>query len=366
MTARTSEPLPRPTPSHTADDRTAHPDWLLLLLQKRRLIICVAFAVSVLVAILTLTRARSFSSEASFVPQSRRAQSGASALAAQLGFSLPGADASGTPAYYADLITSRSVLDPLLSARFAPPAALTSGRPRTLSEEFKVTADDPRRRRVLTETALRRALAVNVSPKTGVITFAAKASSDWMAKAIADSVLASLDRFNVAARQAQARDELRFTEGRLEEVRAELRAAEEREESFLQRNRDFRNSPQLTFEHERIARDVALEQQVYSSLSQSAEQMKVEQLRDTPVLTILDRPQLPAMPDGRGTARRTIVAFLMGALLGTAWALLRAFAQHLAAGSIDPAPSDDEVRRTLLDLLHPWRLLRPARADWYR
>jgi uncharacterized protein involved in exopolysaccharide biosynthesis len=340
----------------------------LLLLSRRRFIIAGSLAMAVILVAVGMIRRPTYTSEATFVPQSRRTQSGAGALAAQLGISLPGADVSGTPAYYADLIESRTVLAPLISGSYLPPNAPAGTRPVTLAEEFRINTENPRTRAELTERALRRAIAPNVSPRTGVVTVAVRASAPWLAKVVADSLLASLNRFNIMSRRAQARDEFQFTEARLQEVRAELRTAEAREEMFLQRNRDYRNSPQLNFEHERLAREVAFRQQVVTSLAQSAEQMKVEQVRDTPVLTILDRPEMPATRDGRGSLSKAIIGLVVGALLAAIFVLVRGFTAQLAgrADAMLARIHPDELRRALLDLMHPWRLLMPAQEKWYR
>src|SRR3712207_7894583 len=50
-----------------------------------------------------------------------------------------------------------------------------------------------------------------------------------------------------------------------------------------QRNRDYRNSPELTFQQERLSREVSRVQQLYGRLSEAYEQAKIEEVRDTPV-----------------------------------------------------------------------------------
>jgi uncharacterized protein involved in exopolysaccharide biosynthesis len=122
-----------------------------------------------------------------------------------------------------------------------------------------------------------------------------------------------VNQFNLQTRQTQAAAERRFVEGRLEEAQAELMQAEEVLESFLQRNRAFSNSPQLQFEHDRLQRVVAQRQQVVNSLTVAFEQARIDEVRDTPVITIVEPPQVPALPDRRRLVLKVVMALVIGA-----------------------------------------------------
>ena len=108
-----------------------------------------------------------------------------------------------------------------------------------------------------------------------------------------------VSHFNLLTRQTRAGAERRFVEARLQEAADSLRLVENRHKAFLQANRDFRNSPQLKFENDRLERDVQFQQQLYTSLAQSFEQARIDEVRNTPVITVLEPPDLPASPDPR-------------------------------------------------------------------
>ena len=113
------------------------------------------------------------------------------------------------------------------------------------------------------------------------------------------------------------------------DVGRDLRESEDKLQTFLQRNRDYRNSPQLSFEQERLAREIAMRQQVFTSVVQAFEQARTEEVRDTPVLNIIDAPEVPSMPNGRGVVRLSILAALTGLLVGI---LLAAWLDPQASG----------------------------------
>jgi uncharacterized protein involved in exopolysaccharide biosynthesis len=125
-----------------------------------------------------------------------------------------------------------------------------------------------------------------------------------------------LNRFNLERRQSQSREERRFSGDRLASAERELRAAEQTHLAFLERNRAYSESPVLTFEANRLSREVQVKQEVFLTLTKSYEQARIAEVRDTPVLTVID----PAVPPVMRTRPRllvgTIVAGLLAGLLG--------------------------------------------------
>jgi uncharacterized protein involved in exopolysaccharide biosynthesis len=137
------------------------------------------------------------------------------------------------------------------------------------------------------------------------------------ARDVARAFVAQLDSFNLRTRQSQASSERKFTEARLNDARNQLRAAEDELMSFLQRNRDYRSSPQLTFVHDRLERNVFLNQRLFETLSQSYEQARIEEVRDTPVITVVEDPLIPAKADPRPFGRAVAAGLLLGIAAAT-------------------------------------------------
>src|SRR5262249_39127465 len=79
------------------------------------------------------------------------------------------------------------------------------------------------------------------------------------------------------------------------------------------------------FEYDRLLRAVTMQQQVYSSLAQAFEQARIDEVRNTPVLTLVDPPNLPAEPDRRWLLAKALLAALLGAMIGALVALVRDF-----------------------------------------
>ena len=233
------------------------------------------------------------------------------------------------------------------------------GGERTLIEILGIRAGDPERRLDAAIKRLRSSIDAKLGPRTGVVSLTVKAPRPVLAQQVTDKLLEELNRFNLQTRQSQAAAERRFTEQRLQEVQADLRQAEDGLQAFLQRNRDFVNSPVLQFQHDRLEREVLMRQQVYTTLVQAHEQAKIEEVRDTPVLTIIEPASLPLEADRRGLLVSALVALVLGFVLSSLWAVGAAFLRATQA------PYQDEIERfarlkteALEDLRHPWRTIR--------
>ena len=93
---------------------------------------------------------------------------------------------------------------------------------------------------------------------------------------------------------------------------------------FLQRNRnDPRTSPQLALEHDRLQRRIDDASQVVTSLTQSLEQARIDEVRDTPVITVIEAPSMPTEPAGLSFVLRIAAALVGGLFIALAVGVVR-------------------------------------------
>lgn len=306
-----------------------------------------------------LLQPRAYTVTSAFVPQARRAPNALGGLAAQFGLTLPTSEVGQNPSFFQDLATSSEVLRQVVDSSYA----LGGQAPQRLDDILEAKGDSPELRRDDAVRRLGRVVSASVVAKTGLVKVSVRARDPVLAARVNATILALLDRFNLESRRTQAGAERRFTERRLGEVRDELREAEDRLQAFLQRNREYRNSPELSFQQDRLARDVAMRQQLYTTIAQAYEQAKVEEIRDTPVLSIVEPPRPPARPDPRGLLSLLLVAVAVGLALGVGLALLRAaLAEAASPGIPDERQEFHRLRGVILvEIRRPWRLLAPGR-----
>lgn len=280
------------------------------ILEHRRLIFGLPLVLALVVLGLTLSRPRTYTASTSFTPRtSDLPKSGLGNIAAQFGVAVPGGDPSQSPDFYADLLVSRPVLQDVVGARFPSPDGKGA---RPLGELLEATGSTPAQRREDAMRILKSHTAIAKNTKTGVIRVAVTTSSPALSVGVAARLLELVNTFNLKARQAKAADEAKFAEQRVNELSGELRRAEDEVRYFNQRNRAFRNSPDLLLEEQRLNRAVSMRQEIYTSMSQMYEQVRLDALRTIPVITVIEPPEPPARPDSRQAALKTILTFVFG------------------------------------------------------
>lgn len=297
---------------------------LAIVLEKRRLALKVGGAIFALGFVWILLAKPTFTSSASFFPQQTGSTSAQlEGLAARFGVNVPGAGTTQGPQFYSQLLQSRRILGDLVHKVHARPA--DGGPPLELADVLlEERPDRPDEVEEETIKAIRERLSVEISRNTDVVSFGIKAPTAELAKTMADTLIALVKTFNVSIRQNQAAEERRFAETRLGQAQAELGAAEADLQAFLEQNRQFQNSPQLTFEHDRLQRAVEMRQGVVTSLAQSLEQAKLEEVRSTPLITVLEAPQVPVKADPRGRLKKLVLLLLLAFGAGVVAALVSA------------------------------------------
>jgi uncharacterized protein involved in exopolysaccharide biosynthesis len=257
-----------------------------------------------------LAKPREYVSDASFSLQGSDPQR-LSGLAAQIGLAIPSNDGPQSPSYYMELLGSREILLATATSRYSvrQDGKVTNG---TLPEVYGIHVPDSAIRYDRALSRLRGAISTNKSRETGIVKVTVMDRSPVLAQQILTRLIALLNDFNLKTRQSQAANERHFVEQRMTEIGGDLRGAEDRLESFLQRNRgSFASVPDLALEHDRLVRQVSLLQQVYTALSQNYEQARIDEVRDTPAITIIEAPNLPVYPAPRGLLTTLLLTLIL-------------------------------------------------------
>jgi uncharacterized protein involved in exopolysaccharide biosynthesis len=329
-----------------------------LLLRYRYLVIRLALLGALIAIVPPLVLPRSYTVSSALTPQSRRQNGTLTGLAGQLGLALPlNLDGGQSPAFYADRLTSRQLLGQVVDTRYTI-GTDTGTVTVSLVEFFAPRGKTPELRRDAAVRELSEAVDASVDNKTGIVSLAVTLEHPNLARQVNQRMLDLLNEFNLQNRQSQAAAERRFTETRVAQVRRDLREAEDRLQAFLQRNREYRFSPELTFQHDRLQREIDLQQEVFTTLAQAYEQARIEEVRDTPVITIVETPADPVRPDSRRLVLKGLLGILLGALAGVALTVARGYAAN-APGTDGAAASEfNRLRREAMgEIARPWRAL---------
>lgn len=336
---------------------------LNIVLRNRRLLVWSASMLFLVVVSLTLVLPRTYTAAVSFMPNSPGGGGTMSALAAQYGFSLPASEAGLTADFYSDLLQSRPLLLDVIDAEYEDVPVRTgiikgeSVKSGTLVELLDIDTESYPVAREFALRRLRKMVSVSIGRFSGVVRFSVSAPSAHLSHEIAQRMLELIHEFNNNRRQSQASAERYFAEERLQAARVELRAAEDELQAFLQRNRVVQ-SAELLFEQDRLQREIVIRQQVVATLTQAYERARIDEVRDTPVITVVQAPEVPALPNRRYLILKGMLSLAFGAGLGVVLAFAREFNSRLAKHEANNVVEEfNRLKAAAVgDIFRPWRL----------
>lgn len=317
------------TPGAPAGPRAPSPlDYLSTILSRWRVVAACAASAAVVVLLLTFILKGRWTAEVIFLPVSNSAspvQSALGSLAGDLGVILPGGSPTDAPEFYVALLDSRQIMEDILTTRYQlGPDSLP------LLDILEIDGDTPAARLEKGRDKLATMYSASSDRTTKVVTVTVTAPDPSLAAQIADRFVKLADRFNKDNRESQASETRRFVEGRLAETDKALRDAEDALEAFHTRNRRF-DTPELQTQEARLQRQVQIQQTLYIGLRQQYETARIQEVNDTPVLSVVEAPSPPVRPSFPRRLRLTALALVLGGLLGIGVAVAQSLTANLRA-----------------------------------
>jgi hypothetical protein len=322
MTQRASAPVAQPSP----DEGVSLLAMASVLLRWRRAIIALAIAGGLLGLIDGLLDPRLYTSSATFIPKAASGgPSGLALAASQLGINIGSSGGEWGPAMYVELLRSRALLEPVVRDTLV--VAEQGGKRMTFLELLGITGPVGEREMSAAVGALGGMIIPVESKKLGGVTVTVRTKWPSVSLALAQRLLERINEFNLQTRKAQIVPEREFAEMQARESERALREAEDRLQAFLQTNRQWQQSPSLVFDHDRLEREVGRRSSIYTTLLQSREEARIRELRDVPVIAVLEAPRLAFKPEKRKTSLKASAGAVgglgLGIVLAFLWDLLR-------------------------------------------
>ncbi len=255
------------------------------------------------------------------------------ALASQVGVSgIGSSDASSlSPYFFASLLTADTILTQLATVPLRT-GADTTARLQPLLTLLHVSGRSRADSIAQVVRRLRRMLVVDLEVRTGVVKVTFTARSPYLAAAAADTLLGLLNGFVGRDLRTRAGATRRFLQERLGQVQVELGLQQDKLRTFLETNREYRNSPTLQFREAELQRDLDLKRDLFLSVARSLEEARMNEARDTPLLSIIDRPSVPTRPAG---PRPVLNAILLGLFMPVSWLTFLLMRRHSAVPSVE-------------------------------
>jgi len=235
-------------------------------------------------------------------------------LASQFGFSLPSSSGEVTylsPENLPEILMSRTLTRSILFSKFE---SIDYNEPRPyfdiLFDESIIAESDSNE---LIDQGINyisdRVIGVKQIVNTNIFIILANTPEPLLSAQVANRIMLELEDLQSEFSQNELGNQKVFVNARLSEVEAELYKAESRLKLFREQNLQINLSPTLMLEQERLLRDIEIQTQLYISLKQQSEQIKIEENKNGSYLKIIDEPNIPYQ---RSKPKRKLIVLLAG------------------------------------------------------
>lgn len=215
--------------------------------------------------------------------QEKGANSQLQVLAAQFGI---GSLGSGGNFNIPDYVNSRRLRTSIIKKAWA--MYNTKNDSVFLYDYWDIVRDDQYVKEELARIKLAKRISVFMDDETDLITIEVLMEHPQLAADIANFIGKQVSLYLTQEKQFQGRENRKFIDGRLNRAKEELKASEQAYKLFLEQNRAYANNPELVVEHNRLKRDLNIKEEIYLTLAKQRELALIEEVKDTPIINILD------------------------------------------------------------------------------
>ena len=166
-------------------------------------------------------------------------------------------------------------------------------------------------------------LSVNEDRRTGLIQVNIEMESPFLAAEIANFIGSEIQIYIQKQNSAQAAKEKLFISDRLIVVKSELEDLEDSLKNFKERNRGYEASAELFMKFSQKLREVEAKQQVYVTLQQQLELARINEVKQTPIINILDEAKSPVNKSRPNRLTITILCMLAGFIISSSISIIK-------------------------------------------
>jgi len=249
----------------------------------------------------------------------------AAGLAAQFGINIPTGQ-SEQKWVYPEIIKSRTLARSVLKQNFD---TNEFGPQKSLLQILTYGNDKPVfNQDTLEIMAVKKLLSmidISENKVTAILTLSVNASEPNLAAEINKVIIEELDTHQQKYNKAKTSEARQFIEERIVDTEKELTTAEENLKVFRDRNRRIENSPALQLEQQRLGREVTVLTSVFTTLKQQLETTKIEEVKESDYVVVLDSPEAPLERFKPNKRRIVIMAGILGIMFGLVLAYIKEF-----------------------------------------
>lgn len=283
-------------------------DWveiLSIIWTAKWRIALIVFIVTAAAVAVSLILPETFKSTATLLPETEKGKmasfGGLSDLASLAGLSV--GEASLTKLYPA-IIKSETILKNVIYTEYQ---TKKFNEPVNLIKFYEIEGKTPEREYESMLKSLRNEINVAMDNKTNLVTISIETRESQLSADILNNITGELDKFIRTKRTTNASEQRKWIENRLGEVKQDLAKSEE----VLKEFREKGISPQLLLEQERLKREVLINSTLYIELKKQYELAKIEEIKNIPIINIMDKARPAAKKENPKRSIIVLVAFFL-------------------------------------------------------
>ncbi len=247
-------------------------------------------------------------------------QSRLSGLAGQFGFSIPAQNENVnylSTATLPEILSSRTLAEAILyadfnSQEFDKPTSLLS----IITNQKDLANADSIKIIYGAIKYIQNILEIKQIKNTPMFTLLVNSPEPQLSAEISSVVINELEKLQSDFTKHELLNKKEFISERLDDVQNELNRAETKLKTFREQNLQISFSPTLLLHQERLQRDIEIQTQIYISLKQQHEQVKIEEAQNKSQLKIVDSPNIPIYHSSPKRKRIVIISGLLGLIFG--------------------------------------------------
>ena len=310
------------------DDIISFSDILLTLAEQIKVILFVPFILMFLTfTYIQFIQQPTFESWSTvLIPNQGGQQGGIAGIASQFGVNMnsnPEADLS-SPVLLPEILKSRTFAEKLLQKKLYAPFFDNKTSLINILVEEKENYRDEKIIKSLALSRLDKMIDFEQNINTGISTVRITTYDPKFSRDLATAVIEELEESNRFYKSQSAIKKTFFIENRIKSVEKELLSSEKNLKIFNEQNQQI-SSPALQLQLERLNREVEVQKGIYLILKQQLELAKIEEIQESSILQILDRPRIPIGPSNDNLNLGVMLAAFIGLISGTGFGFFRSY-----------------------------------------
>ncbi len=308
-------------------------DWIELLSEfwnRRKFITIFTGGITILTIIIVLILPKKYTSTAVILPDVDKSRlgnlAGISDLAAMAGVNVGGE--GSLIKLYPTIIKSEWVLRNIIYHKYKTTKFADSVN---LIQYWKINEKTPELNFEVTLKMLQELLDISTDIKLNVVTMKIETTDPQLSADILNNAIDELNTFLLTKRTTNASEQRKWIEGRLVEVKRDLERSENALKEFREKNRIVTGSPQLMLEQARLEREVQINTTLYVELKKQYEVAKIEEIRNIPIVNVMDY----ARPAAKKSSPKRATATLASLFLSLCCSLVIVFIDYRYKEKID-------------------------------